>query len=172
YCRLNTLIDLYLFNAWIALDVKNSIARQQIIIELLRATDMQNRIGRFIKLTNFPEGQTYGPEFRQITCAKRPAILEIKFIGQARQQFRGVTKIVARVESFCVVGNAGGIFDVVNLVTESLQADNVVHMLPNHARDRAGAHEAHYDDALALHCEENTERSIPNAQCRMQKSFL
>ena len=54
YCRLNTLIDLYLFNAWIALDVKNSIARQQIIIELLRATDIQNRIGGFIKLTNFP----------------------------------------------------------------------------------------------------------------------
>jgi len=31
-------------------------------------------------------------------------------------------------------------------------------MLPNYARDRAGAHEAHYDDALALHCEENAER--------------
>src|SRR5437588_8278754 len=158
YCRLNTLIDLYLFNAWIALDVKNSIARQQIIIELLRATDIQNRIGRFIKLTNFPEGQTYGPEFRQITCAKRPAILEIKFIGQARQQFRGVTKIVARVESSCVGGNAGGIFDVVNLVTESLQADNVVHMLPDDAGDRAGAHEAHDDDALTFHRAGSAER--------------
>src|SRR6266567_2301146 len=158
YCRLNTLIDLYLFNAWIALDVKNSIARQQIIIELLRATDIQNRIGRFIKLTNFPEGQTYGPEFRQITCAKRPAILKTKFIGQARQQFCGVTKIVARVESFCVVGNAGGIFDVVDIVTESLQADDVVHMLPDHARDRTGAHEAHDHEAFAFHCEENAER--------------
>jgi hypothetical protein len=33
-----------------------------------------------------------------------------------------------------------------------------VHMLPDHARDRAGAHEAHDDDALALHCGENAQR--------------
>src|SRR5205807_10157475 len=53
-CRLNTLIDFYLFNAWIALDIKNSITREYIVIELLRATDIQNRIDRLIKLTNFP----------------------------------------------------------------------------------------------------------------------
>src|SRR5207249_7129069 len=53
-CRSHTLIDLYLFNAWIALDVKDAITGAQIVIELLRATDIQNRIGRFIKLTNFP----------------------------------------------------------------------------------------------------------------------
>ena len=52
-CRLNSLIDLDLFNTWIALDIKNAIARQQIVVEFLRAADVQNGIGRFIKLTNF-----------------------------------------------------------------------------------------------------------------------
>ena len=53
-CGLDTLVNLYLFNTWIALDIKNAIARQQIVVEFLRATDILNRIGRFIMLANFP----------------------------------------------------------------------------------------------------------------------
>src|SRR5438094_9412956 len=97
-------------------------------------------------------------------CAMSLAFMTTILMCHACKQFRVLTKIVARVESFCVVGNAGGIFDVVNLVTESLQADNVVHMLPNYARDRAGAHEAHYDDALRFHRSENVQHLTSNIQ--------
>ena len=54
-CRLNTLVDLYLFNPRIALDIENSVTRQQVVIEFLCAANIQNRIGRFIKLTDIPQ---------------------------------------------------------------------------------------------------------------------
>ena len=52
-CRLNTLVDLYLFNTWIALYIEDAIAGEQIFIEFLRAANIQNRISRLIKLTDF-----------------------------------------------------------------------------------------------------------------------
>ena len=49
---LNSLIDFDLFHTWIALDIKNAIARKQIVVKFLSAADVENGIGRFIKLTN------------------------------------------------------------------------------------------------------------------------
>src|SRR4029077_4798783 len=107
----------------------------------------------------------------QITRAKRPAIFEIESVSQAREKVSGVSVIVAGIKRFRVVGNASGMFELVNLVTESLEADNVVHMLPDHARDGAGAHEAHNDDALALHCEENTEPWVIGMSSQSRRDY-
>ena len=46
------LIDLDLFNAWIALDVKNAIGSEQIVVEFLRAADVQDRVCFSIELSN------------------------------------------------------------------------------------------------------------------------
>ena len=45
---LDILVDFYLFNAGITFDVKNAIARQEIVIEFLCAADIQDGISRFV----------------------------------------------------------------------------------------------------------------------------
>ena len=41
-CRFHIFIDLDLLNTRVALDVENAIGNEQIVIELLRATDVQD----------------------------------------------------------------------------------------------------------------------------------
>src|SRR3979411_2732014 len=52
-CRSHALIDLDLLDAGIALYVENAIAFQQVIVEFLRAADVQDRVRVAIKLTDF-----------------------------------------------------------------------------------------------------------------------
>jgi hypothetical protein len=54
-------------------------------------------------------------------------------------------------------------------VPKPLQADDVMKVLPDHARDRHRAHEAHNDYALAFHLEENAERRTSNAEHRTKR---
>jgi len=51
--RFYALVDLDLLNPRIALDINNAIALQQIVIELLRPANVQDRVGVPIKLANF-----------------------------------------------------------------------------------------------------------------------
>ena len=74
----------------------------------------------------------------------------MEFTGQARQEPGGISEIVVYLERVGVIGKARGIFDVVDLVSEALQPDDVVKVLPDHTGDRARAHEAHHDNPLAL----------------------
>jgi len=41
-CRLYAFVDLDLFNTGVALDVENAIGNEQIVIELLRAANVQD----------------------------------------------------------------------------------------------------------------------------------
>ena len=52
-CRFHPLVDLDLFNTGIALDVKNAIGNKQIVIEFLRAANIQDCISVSIKLPIF-----------------------------------------------------------------------------------------------------------------------
>src|SRR5204863_8583846 len=81
---------------------------------------------------------------------KSPAILEIEFARQTIQDFRGVIELVVNFEGFRVVGKPRRIFDVKNVVPELLQSDDIMDVLPNHARNRHRAHEAHHHDPLAF----------------------
>src|SRR5205085_2101283 len=55
------------------------------------------------------------------------------------------------LERLRIVRQPRRVFDVVNVMPESLQPDDVMNVLPDHARDRHRAHEAHDDNALAFH---------------------
>ena len=76
--------------------------------------------------------------------------LEVEFIGQASEELGGVSEIVVHLERVGIIGKTCGIFDVIDVVSEALQPDNVVKVLPDDTGDRARAHEAHHDDPLAL----------------------
>jgi len=52
-CRSYAFIDLDLFDAWIALDINDSIALEQIVVELLRAANIEDGVSVAIKLTDF-----------------------------------------------------------------------------------------------------------------------
>jgi len=52
-CRFHAFVDLDLFNAGVALDVKNTIRNEQIVVEFLRAANVQDRVGIAIELPDF-----------------------------------------------------------------------------------------------------------------------
>ena len=56
-CRSYVFVDLDLFNARIAFDVNDPIALEQVVIEFLRAADVQDGVGFAIKLPDFFERQ-------------------------------------------------------------------------------------------------------------------
>ena len=93
-----------MLHARIALDVKNAIAHEQIVVEFLRAADIQDRVGFAIELPDFFQRQAGGRITRQIARAKGPAIFEIEFARQAVENFCRVIEIVGDFEGFRVVG--------------------------------------------------------------------
>ena len=72
-----------------------------------------------------------------VARAVRPPILEIELARELAENFRRVIEFHIYFERFRVVRNPGRILDVVNVVAETLQADDVMNVLPNHAGDRA-----------------------------------
>ena len=50
--RSYTLVDLDLLNPWIALNIEDAIACEQIVIKFLCAANVQDRVGVAIKLSN------------------------------------------------------------------------------------------------------------------------
>jgi hypothetical protein len=64
---------------------------------------------------------------------------------------RGVVELVVYFEGLGVVRKARGIFDVKDVVTETLEADDVVEVLPDDAGDGAAAHKAHHYDSFLFH---------------------
>src|SRR5206468_3853369 len=73
-CRLYAFIDLDLFNAGIALDVKNAIGNEQVVVEFLGATDVQDCICIAIELPDFFQRHAGSWSSRQVPRAIRPAI--------------------------------------------------------------------------------------------------
>src|SRR5881227_1642789 len=77
-CRFHALVDLDLLNAGVALDVKNAIGNEQVVVELLRATNVQDRVRIAIKLPDFLQRHAGSWSARQVARAVRPSIFEIK----------------------------------------------------------------------------------------------
>src|SRR5205823_9429926 len=86
-CRSFALIDLDLFDARVALDINDPIAFEQVVIELLRSANVQDRVRLAIKLPDFLERQTGCRSFFQIPRAKRPSIFEIEFACETVENF-------------------------------------------------------------------------------------
>src|SRR5207302_203254 len=145
--------DLDLLDSGIAFDVKNAIAREKVCVEFLSAANIQDGVGFAVELADFFQRQSSGRVARQITRAKTPAVPEAEFGGEMLEDARSVIEFVVHLESVRVVRQPGGIFDVEDIVAESLQADDVMNVLPDDAGDRAGTHEAHDDETLSFHGE-------------------
>jgi len=59
-CRFYALVDLDLLNARVALDVKNAIGNQQVVIKFLRPANVQDCICLAIQLLDFLKWQADG----------------------------------------------------------------------------------------------------------------
>src|SRR4051812_35927794 len=98
------LIDFDLFDARIALDVEDAVAREQVGIEFLGAADVENGVGLAVKLADSGEGKAGGRIARQITRAKTPPPPVAKFRRQMLKDTGGVIEFVVYLESLGVVG--------------------------------------------------------------------
>ncbi len=107
---------------------------------------------------------------REITRAKSPALSESEFLRQAIENLRGVIEFVVYLKGLRIVGNPCRVFDVIDFVAKPLQSDDVMNVLPDYACDRHRAHEAHDDDALAFHDEEDIERQHPGRTSKTERS--
>ena len=134
--RSGALIDLDLLDARVALDVKNALASQQIVIEFLGAADIEDRVRLAVKLLDFRQADSSCWMLGQIARAEAPAPLESELARQLPKHLGSVSEVVARLEGLRVVGNSGGVFDVVNVVPETLQPDEVMDVLPDDTGDR------------------------------------
>src|SRR5213079_1732570 len=90
----------------------------------------------------------------QITRAIAPSIFEAEILRHSRKDLRRVIKFIRDFKGVRVVGQTGRVFDEVDVMPETLKSDDIMNVLPDDTGDRHGAHEAHDDDALALHEEE------------------
>ena len=102
--RFYSLVDFDLFDAGIALDVKNAIGNEQVVIKFLRAANIQNRISLAIKLPDFFQRQTDSWRVGQIARAKRPAIFEIEVARNLAKNLRRVIEPVSYFKGLRVIG--------------------------------------------------------------------
>ena len=86
--RFDPLIDLDLLDARIAFDVENAIAREQIVVEFLRAADVQDRVGFAVEFANSFERKAGGRIAGQIAGAETPAAFEIELGRRDRSSNR------------------------------------------------------------------------------------
>ena len=77
-CRFYAFVDLDLFNTGVALDIKNAIGNEQVVVEFLRATNVQDGVRISIELPDFFQRHTGSWSAGQVACAIRPMIFEIK----------------------------------------------------------------------------------------------
>src|SRR2546421_4296653 len=124
--RFVILIDFDLFDAGIALDVEDAVAAEEIGIEFLGATDVEDRIGFTVKLPDPVEGKAGRRIAGQVSRAKTPAPAETEFGGEMPEQARGIIELVVYFKGLGVVRKPGGIFDVENIMPESLESDDVM----------------------------------------------
>src|SRR2546423_2929161 len=153
--RFVALIDFDLLHARIALDVEDAVAREQVGIEFLGAADVEDRVGFAIELADPGERKTGSGIAGQIARAKTPASPKAELAGEMPEKARRVIEFVVYLECLGVIGKPGGILNVEDIVAEASQSDDVVKVLPDHAGDRATAHEAHDDEALFFHCDKS-----------------
>ena len=52
-CRSSAVIDLDLFDAWIALDINDAVTGEQVVVEFLRAADVEDRVGFAVEVADF-----------------------------------------------------------------------------------------------------------------------
>ena len=83
-------VDFDLLHTGIALDINNAFARKQVLVELVRAANVQDRVSLTVELDDFVLRQSSAWRVGQIPRAKTPAPLEAELRSQFRESLRGV----------------------------------------------------------------------------------
>ena len=65
---------------------------EQIVVEFLRAADVEDGVGFAIELLDLRQAQARGRLLRQIARAEAPAALEAEFARQLAENFGGIAK--------------------------------------------------------------------------------
>jgi hypothetical protein len=145
------LVDLDLLHGGVALDVEQAVAHQQLLVQLLRAAHVQDRIRLAVERVDGRPAEARCRVLRQIPGPERPAPREPVVVGQPGQDTCRMGEIFDDLEGHRVIGDPCGVLDVIHLVPEPLQPHEVVDVLPHHPGDGARPHESHDHDALAFH---------------------
>ena len=148
---LNAFVHFDLLHAGITFDIEHPVVALEVFIEFLGAADIQDGIRISVEFEDFLLLQPDTRIIRQKPCAIAPATLESELGGEFSQHLGGIRVVLVHGPSDRIVGQAGGVFDVVDLVPEPLQAHNIMHVLPDHPSDGAPGREAHDNDLFAFH---------------------
>ena len=129
------LVHLDLLDGGVALDVDDALAAQEVVVEFVRAADVEQRVGVARRdRSRKPRDSPAVSSRRLVARAERPAALETELRRQPREDARRIGIILGRRLLDRIVRNARRVLDVIHLVPEALQADDVMDVLPDHAR--------------------------------------
>ena len=145
-----------LLHAGIALDVEDALALAHVVVEFLGAADVEDGVGGAVEIEQLFAREPVAGIARQVARTKGPAVHETELCGEPRECFERVRVVVVDLVSRRVVGQPRRVLHVPNLMPEPQQPDDVMHMLPDHARDGHTGHEAHDDDAFSIHWPSST----------------
>ncbi len=145
------LVDFDLFDAGIAFDVEDALALGQVLMQVERAADIQDRVRFAVKFAHAFPAKADGRVIIEIARPVCPSSGKTKLLRERAQSIGGVIVGDLNLVLLRVVGSTSRVLDVVNFVAEAQQADDVMNVLPDHARNGAGGHEAHDDDAFSFH---------------------
>ena len=103
--------------------------------------------GRVVEACELPRAQAVAPAVG-VQRVERPAVAEVETAQHAIEEGRDLVRavVVGVVQEHRGRGRVR--LDVVDLVTEPLEADQVMHRLPDDAGDRHPGHHAEQDDLL------------------------
>jgi len=150
------LIHADLLDAGIALHVEDPLILEDVVIEFLRAADVHDRVGVAVESDHFfrhPRRRVP----RKIAVAEAPAILEAMLLREFAQRLPRIREVRAPLDRHRVVARILRVLDVVHLVPEPLEADDVMNVLPHHARERHLPHGIHRHDLLLFHVRKITQ---------------
>ena len=145
------LVDLDLLHAGIALHVDQITDRLEFLVEVVRSADIQRAVGLPVEGPEFGKRHAGTLKGFLVTGAVGPAPLEPVLLCELSKHLCGMGVVVGDIEGDRIVGIVGGVLDVVDLVTQTLEAHDVVDVLPDDSGDGHSAHESEDDDFFAFH---------------------
>ena len=117
----------------------------------MRAADVQGAVGFLVEGLQFKQRHPGALEGILETGAVGPATLKAMLLSQTAERLHRIGVVVRNIESDRIVRIVERVLDVVDLVTETLEADDVMDVLPDDSGDGHSPHEAQDDDLFSFH---------------------
>ena len=157
YSAAISLVHADLLDAGIALHVEDLLILEDVVVEFLRAADVHDRIGVAVESDHlFFDIPAVGCPGRS-RWQKHQRFLKPCCSASLRSVFPAYVKSVPHWNVTDVVARIRRVLDVVHLMPEPLEADDVINVLPHHARDRHLPDGIHRHDRLLFHIRKITQ---------------